>query len=131
MYKQSNCTLRDKLGDICERVDQVLADLEVTGAELIVTEVFGEDLTPGESALLKREFPILQHDRNAKQRYLNMVSQSACGTDFFSFCPYKKRWSVNTSKQMEQIGVLYHYIRVNDEDEEDVELPSFAFVGPV
>ena len=32
---------------------------------------------------------------------------------------------------MKNVGYMYHYIRVNDEDEEDVELPPFAFVGPV
>ncbi len=58
-YRQSNFHLRDSMGDICERVDHVLANIESIGAEEAVMTNFGGDLTPGESELLRRKFPIL------------------------------------------------------------------------
>jgi len=78
------------MGDICERVDHVLANIQAIGAEEAVMTNFGGDLTPGESELLRRTFSTLQNDRNVKQRLLNRVSLCACGTVFFSFVVRKK-----------------------------------------
>ncbi len=62
------------------QVDRVLADLESLGPKEAIVAAFCENLTPDQVADIKREYPNLQNDGASKQRLLNMVFQTACGT---------------------------------------------------
>ena len=115
-YRQSDSPIRTALGDVCTRVDQLLASLESCRGEAAAEEAFTEDFDAASVAAIRQRYPKLDYECTSDKKYLNLVFAEACGAEIWQWNHKNKRWYVNDKEHIHNVETLCHYIRVREHE---------------
>ena len=130
VFRQSNNPMRAALGEIYEMVNRTLASIESHGPKDTVEEVFNRPLNAGEVAVIKSEHPNLQNGCTSDKKLLKWIFEDACGAEMCRWKQKASHWKVNEGDNIKNIGELFPRNKVHAH-EEAVQLPPYAFIGPV